>query len=35
RIGTDEARESLLKPAQEETNGQVLQEIADAISRAS
>jgi len=24
-----------LKPAQEETNGQVLQEIADAISRAS
>tara|TARA_Y100001947_G_scaffold156205_1_gene163878 strand:+ start:313 stop:1497 length:1185 start_codon:yes stop_codon:yes gene_type:complete len=35
RIGTDEARESLLKPAQEESNGQVLQEIADAISRAS
>lgn len=35
RIGTDEARESLLKPPQEETNGEVLQEIADAISRAS
>jgi len=35
RIGTDEARESLLRPPREETDGEVLQEIADAISRAS
>jgi len=35
RVGTDEARESLLEAPQEETDGQVRQEIADAISRAS
>ena len=33
RVGTDEARESLLKAPQEETDGRVRQEIADAISR--
>ena len=35
RVGTDEARESLLEAPQEETDGRVRQEIADAISRAS
>ena len=33
RVGTDEARESLLDVPQEETNSLVQQEIADAISR--
>jgi epoxyqueuosine reductase len=34
RVGTDEARESLLKFPQREKNGWVRQEIGDAISRA-
>jgi len=33
RVGTDEARESLSEASQEETDGRVRQEIADAISR--
>jgi epoxyqueuosine reductase len=35
RVGTEEARESLLEILQDEANGWVRQEVADAISHAS
>jgi epoxyqueuosine reductase len=34
RVGTDQARESLLNPSRQETDGAVRREIADAISGA-